>query len=118
MGLSRVLVYTDPNCFDSIMFMRQLICLLFLVLGAGPLAAQEPRSSHCIAIADAAPGINFIHRASWSAPLARFSVRIHYISHSSFLIRTHSGLNVVTGLYRLHRFECHDSGRGDHEPRA
>lgn len=91
-----VLVYTDPNCFDSILPMRQLICLLFLVLGAGPLAAQESRSSHCIAIADAAPGINFIHRASWSAPLPRFSVRIHYISHSSFLIRTHSGLNVVT----------------------
>ena len=76
--------------------MRLLICLAVLVFGAGPLAAQASRSSHCIAIADALPGAHYIHRASWSAPIETYSVRIHYIAHSSFLIRTHGGLNVVT----------------------
>ena len=76
--------------------MRTLACLLLAVLAASPTAAQERRASHCIAIADAAPGIEFVHRASWSAPLPAHTVRIHYIEHSSFLIRSESGLNVVT----------------------
>lgn len=92
----RALAYPFSDEFDTIPFMRPLICLLFLVFGTGPLASQESRTSHCIAIADSVPGARFIHRASWSAPLARFAVRIHYISHSSFLIRTYDGLNVVT----------------------
>ncbi len=76
--------------------MRMVACFLLAAFAASQAGAQERRASHCIAIADAAPGIEFVQRASWSAPLAPHTVRIHYIEHSSFLIRTESGLNVVT----------------------
>lgn len=64
-------------------------------------AAQEDRSaerppSHCIALADAAPGIEYIQKASWTAPLPENTVRIHYVAHASFLLRSAGGLNMVT----------------------
>ena len=76
--------------------MRTIVCLLVAVFAALPPVAQERRTSHCIAIADAAPGIEFLQRASWSASLPPHTVRIHYIDHSSFLIRSERGVNVVT----------------------
>ncbi|SFQ17344.1 L-ascorbate metabolism protein UlaG, beta-lactamase superfamily [Roseivivax halotolerans] len=78
---------------------RGLIALLALVLlGALPQAgaAQDRRASHCIAIADAAPEMQYLHKASWQEPVAEYSVRIHYIAHASFLIQTRGGLDVVT----------------------
>ncbi|MFD1342408.1 MBL fold metallo-hydrolase [Litorisediminicola beolgyonensis] len=64
---------------------------------ASPAAAQEQRRpSHCIAVADAAPGLEYLHKASWQAPVPEFSVRLHYISHASFLIQTEGGLSAVT----------------------
>ncbi|SEK88755.1 L-ascorbate metabolism protein UlaG, beta-lactamase superfamily [Roseivivax marinus] len=74
-------------------------CLGLVALAplAGPAAAQsDAQPSHCIAIADAAPGIEYLHKASWQAPVPRYSVRLHYITHASFLIRTEEGLNAVT----------------------
>lgn len=75
-----------------------LSVLLFTAL-AGMSAAQtttERTPSHCIALADATPGIEYLHRASWADPLADESVRIHYVAHASFLIRSAGGLNMVT----------------------
>jgi L-ascorbate metabolism protein UlaG (beta-lactamase superfamily) len=59
-------------------------------------AAQDRRPSHCIAIADAAPGITYLHKAAWRDPVPEFSVRISYIHHASFLIQTEGGLSAVT----------------------
>lgn len=59
-------------------------------------AAQDRRPSHCIAIADAAPGLQYLHKASVGAPLDAFSIRIRYIDHSMFLIETPGGLTAVT----------------------
>ena len=74
-----------------------MIRLMFvLVLLAGAAAAQERRPSHCIAVADAAPGIEYLHRASFRAPVPEQAVRIRYVSHASFLIRTSGGLSAVT----------------------
>ncbi|MCE8536326.1 MBL fold metallo-hydrolase [Ruegeria pomeroyi] len=70
--------------------------LLALTLLAGGAAAQERRPSHCIAIADAAPGIEYLHKAGWQDPVPDYSVRISYIAHASFLIQTPGGLNAVT----------------------
>ncbi|SNR51240.1 MBL fold metallo-hydrolase [Puniceibacterium sediminis] len=71
--------------------------LITLLLCAGTLSAQEiRRPSHCIAIADAAPGMEFLHNASFQDPVPEYSVRISYISHASFLIQTPGGLNAVT----------------------
>ncbi len=61
-----------------------------------PGAAQERRASHCIALAQATPGINYLHKASWTAPVPEYSVRIRYLAHASFLIQTEGGLNAVT----------------------
>ncbi|MGY3437683.1 MULTISPECIES: MBL fold metallo-hydrolase [unclassified Marinovum] len=74
-----------------------LRCLVPLfLLAATTASAQDRRPSHCIAIADAAPGIEYIHKAAWSDPLPAYTVRIQYIQHSAFLIRTQGGLNAVT----------------------
>ena len=76
------------------MFRHVLAATLVLAL---PAAAQERRPSHCIAIADAAPGIAYLHKAAWTQPVAdEFSVRIRYVDHSMYLIQTLGGLNVVT----------------------
>ena len=57
-------------------------------------AAQERRPSHCIAVADAAPGL--VWRANYTEPVPDFSVRISYIDHAMFLLQTPGGLNAVT----------------------
>ncbi|THH37258.1 Zn-dependent hydrolase [Aliishimia ponticola] len=72
---------------------------LFLSLLAAPaLAQQQPTRtpSHCRALADAAPGLEYTQRASWTAPLPDETVRIRYIAHASFLIQSAGGLNMVT----------------------
>ena len=73
--------------------MRYLIMLLMLAV---PAFAQTERPSHCIAIADAAPGIEYIQRASFRDALDPFSVRISYVDHSMFLIQSASGASAVT----------------------
>jgi len=77
--------------------MRFLTLCLALVMAA-PLAAQtETRTpSHCIALANDIDGATYVHRASYDADLPPETVRIHYIAHASFLIRTPGGLNMVT----------------------
>ena len=71
-----------------------LFCLLLLFPLS--LAAQERTPSHCIALAGDIDGAHFIHRASYDVTVAPETVRIHYIAHASFLIRTAGGLNMVT----------------------
>ncbi len=70
--------------------------LLALLLLATPAAAQDRRPSHCIAIADAAPGLEYVQLASFRAEVPEFSVRIRYVDHSMFLIRTQGGLTAAT----------------------
>ncbi|SDD31539.1 MBL fold metallo-hydrolase [Ruegeria marina] len=75
--------------------LRPLFSVL-LALAMTPAGAQERRPSHCIAIADAAPGVEYLHRASWQLPVPDYSVRISYIAHASFLLQTQGGLTAVT----------------------
>ena len=71
--------------------------LLFVFLFTVPLAAQDRGASHCIAIADAAPGIKYLHRASFGSALPDdFTVRLSYIDHAMFLLETPGGLTAVT----------------------
>ncbi|WP_238369814.1 MBL fold metallo-hydrolase [Heliomarina baculiformis] len=78
--------------------MRFLIFSIGLVvMSLTSVSAQETRRpSHCIAIADAAPGMQFLQKASWQEPVSEDEVRISYVSHASFLIQTPGGLNAVT----------------------
>nr|WP_255702796.1 MBL fold metallo-hydrolase [Roseivivax sp. GX 12232] len=54
---------------------------------ASPIATRAPRS----AAAAQSPT-----KANWQAPVPEYSVRLHYISHASFLLQTRGGLNAVT----------------------
>jgi L-ascorbate metabolism protein UlaG (beta-lactamase superfamily) len=75
--------------------MIRFIILLVWLAGAAS-AQQDRRPSHCIAIADAAPGITYLHRASFRDPLDPYSVRITYLAHASFLLQTPAGVSAVT----------------------
>ncbi len=66
-----------------------------LCLAALPATAQDRMPSHCIAVAEA-PGVEFLHTASYTEPVPDFSVRISYVDHAMFLIQTPGGLSAVT----------------------
>lgn len=71
--------------------------VLALICLAAPLVAQEVRTpSHCLAVAHDIDGAHFLHKASWNSEVPDEVVRIHYISHAAFLIRTAGGLNMIT----------------------
>ena len=74
----------------------RFLLVAVLALLALPAWAQDRRPSHCIAIADAAPGIAFVQKASWTDPLDDFTIRLSYINHSMFLLQTKGGLTAVT----------------------
>ena len=69
--------------------------LLVLLTLATPALSETRRASHCIALAQA-PGLEYLHKASFRDPLPRNSVRISYIAHASFLIQAHDGTSAVT----------------------
>lgn len=58
--------------------------------------AQDRRPSHCIALADATPGVEYLHKAAFGDPLDEFTVRLNYIAHATFLIETPGGLSAAT----------------------
>lgn len=64
---------------------------------ASPALAQDQdrRPSHCIAIAQA-PGVEYIQKASYGAPLEDFTVRLNFVDHAMFLLETQGGLRAVT----------------------
>ena len=71
------------------------LALSFAMLATGA-AAQDRTPSHCIAVAQSAPGLEYLHKASFRDPLPDHTLRINYLDHASFLIQTTGGLNVVT----------------------
>jgi L-ascorbate metabolism protein UlaG (beta-lactamase superfamily) len=73
--------------------LRLAVALSFLAL---PVAAQERMPSHCIAIAQLAPGIQYASASEFFAPLDELTVHIRYVDHSMFLIRTPGGLSAAT----------------------
>jgi L-ascorbate metabolism protein UlaG (beta-lactamase superfamily) len=79
------------------MTVARVLASLAVLFCALPVAAQDRTPSHCIAIADAAPGIEYLHKASFREPLVdEFSVRITYVDHAMFLIQTPGGLSAAT----------------------
>ncbi len=74
--------------------MIRYVLALILILPA-QVHAQDRTPSHCIALANAAPGFEYIVPTSLPQ-VARENVLLHYIAHASFLIRSHGGLNMGT----------------------
>lgn len=63
---------------------------------ASAALAQDRIPSHCIALADAAPGLEYVQLASFQDPLPENVVRLNYVGHSMFLIETQGGLTAAT----------------------
>ena len=81
------------------MTIRPLIALAGLIASTSAGLAQdqgERRSSHCIALVQDVPGIEFVQKASWSEPVPEDSVRITYVDHSVYMIQTEGGLAAAT----------------------
>lgn len=78
--------------------MTRIALFIPLLIAIGSTsAAQNRRPSHCIAIADAAPGVEFVQLASLiEPPKDDFTVRIRYVDHAMFLIQTAGGLSAAT----------------------
>lgn len=72
------------------------MALAIAITGSAAFAQDTRRPSHCLAIADAAPGMAYIQKASWTAPVEQYSVRINYVAHATFLLQAPGGLNVAT----------------------
>ncbi|KPP86858.1 MAG: putative Zn-dependent hydrolases of the beta-lactamase fold [Rhodobacteraceae bacterium HLUCCA08] len=66
-----------------------------LVSLAAPAAAQDRIPSHCVALSQV-PGVQYLHRASWAEPIASDTVRIGYVDHAMFYLRTPGGLTAMT----------------------
>ena len=72
------------------------MALAIAITGSAAFAQDTRRPSHCLAIADATPGMAYIQKTSWTAPVKQYSVRINYVAHATFLLQTPGGLNVAT----------------------
>lgn len=79
--------------------MKQVGMLLVGLVLALPVLAQteeERTPSHCLAVARDLGAEAQVIPASWNVDIPDETVRIHYIAHASFLIRSARGLNMVT----------------------
>lgn len=72
------------------------MALAIAIMGSAAVAQDARRPSHCLAIAETTPGAAYIQKASWTAPIPQYSVRINYVAHATFLLQTPGGLNVAT----------------------
>lgn len=73
-----------------------LLAALLVLPAAAQVRAQERIPSHCIALAEGVPGVEYLHRASLGAPIPADRVRLQYIDHAMFLLETPGGITVVT----------------------
>lgn len=69
---------------------------LFFILLAGTAAAQDRKPSHCIALADATDGLQYVQLASLTDPVKEFGVRIRYVDHATFVLQTPAGHSIAT----------------------
>ncbi|MFC2969769.1 MBL fold metallo-hydrolase [Acidimangrovimonas pyrenivorans] len=78
--------------------MIRLVLALAALLAAAamPAAAQDRIPSHCIALADAAPGLEYVQLAAYGDPLDRNVARLTYVAHATFLLESAGGLLVAT----------------------
>ncbi|MEM6480467.1 MAG: MBL fold metallo-hydrolase [Pseudomonadota bacterium] len=78
-----------------------LLAFAGLCVWAQPVAAQEGdnqarKPSHCLAVAQSAPGISYLQHASFRDPVLPGRVRVQYVAHATFLIQTEGGTSAAT----------------------
>jgi len=69
---------------------------LFPALISTAATAQERKPRHCLAFAEATPGLEYVQLASFRDPLAEDTVRLNYLEHATFLLQTQGGLSAAT----------------------
>lgn len=69
---------------------------LLAIAYATPVLAQDRIPSHCIALAEGVPGARYVHRAAFGDPVARDTVRLTYVHHSTYVLETPGGLLLAT----------------------
>lgn len=74
----------------------RLLLTLWLCLLALPLAAQERKASHCIALVQNTPGFAMIQPAAFGGALPDYTVRLSYVHHATFVLETPGGLTAAT----------------------
>lgn len=75
--------------------MIRLALILFALMTTAAVA-QDRKPSHCLAVAQAAPGIEYLQQASFRDSVPDDMVRVQYIAHASFLIQADGGTSAVT----------------------
>jgi len=75
---------------------RTLIAACLALVTLPGAAAAQVTQSHCIALAEHTPGVEYIHRASFGAPLDPYAVRLNYAGHATFVIETPGGVTAAT----------------------
>ncbi|MCV6592542.1 MAG: MBL fold metallo-hydrolase [Silicimonas sp.] len=77
--------------------MPHFLALTLFLITTLAAQAQDRRPSHCFAIAQHSPELQYLHKASWGQTIEdEFTVRFSYLTHSMYLIQTHGGLHAVT----------------------
>lgn len=77
-----------PRCLAAV--------LTLLLLWPVALAAQDRIPSHCVALSEGVPGVDYIVPASFGDPMPADSVRLSYIAHATFVIETPGGIVAAT----------------------
>lgn len=78
---------------------RLLLIVVAAVLSLSQASAAQDaarKPSHCLAVAQGTPGVDYVHKASFRDPVGLHKVRLQYVAHASFLVQTHGGTSAVT----------------------
>lgn len=85
------------------LFLLALAGLLFCAPAAfaPPAFAQDAevparQPSHCLAVAQSAPGLRYLHHASFRDPVPQGRARVQYVTHATFLIQAEGGTSAAT----------------------
>ena len=78
---------------------RLLLIVVAAVLSLSQASAAQDaarKPSHCLAVAQGTPGVDYVHKTSFRDPVGLHKVRLQYVAHASFLVQTHGGTSAVT----------------------
>lgn len=76
--------------------MIRFLVFISALLVTTPATAQDRIPSHCVALAQSTPGLEYIVPASFGDALTSDTVRLSYVDHSTFVLETAGGLVAAT----------------------
>lgn len=85
-----------PPFLNLIVRLIRPLPLVFAAIATAPALAQDRIPSHCVALAEGVPGARYVHLAAFGDVVARHSVRLTYVNHSTYTLETPGGLLLAT----------------------